>query len=231
MKVLGIIPARGGSKGIKNKNIVSIGNKPLIYWTIKNAIKSKLNKIIVSTDSIKIKKIALGCGADVPFLRPKNISHDSAKTIDVAIHSINFFKKKGIFFDYVMILQPTCPFRTKKDINFSIDFLKKNNKYNSLISLQQVESFHPARMKFIKKKKFIDDKFFKKYFKDNNRQALKKIYIRSGLIYLTKVQQMLKQKAFEIKPSYPYLTDAIRSINIDNQMDLKLAKLHKNFLT
>ena len=97
MKVLGIIPARGGSKGIKNKNIVSIGNKPLIYWTIKNAIKSKLNKIIVSTDSIKIKKIALGYGADVPFLRPKNISHDSAKTIDVAIHSINFFKKKEFF--------------------------------------------------------------------------------------------------------------------------------------
>jgi CMP-N,N'-diacetyllegionaminic acid synthase len=230
MKVLGIIPARGGSKGIKNKNVVSIGNRPLIYWTIKNAIKSKLNKIIVSTDSIKIKKIALSYGVDVPFLRPKNISDDSAKTIDVAIHSINFFKKKGIFFDYVMILQPTCPFRTIKDINFSIDFLKKNKKYNSLISLQKVESFHPARMKFIKKKKFIDDNFFKKYFKDNNRQALKKIYIRSGLIYLTKVQQMLNQKTFEIKPSYPYLTDASRSINIDNQMDLKLAKLLKNFL-
>jgi len=230
MKVLGIIPARGGSKGIKNKNIVSISNKPLIYWTIKNAIKSKLNKIIVSTDSIKIKKIALSYGVDVPFLRPKNISDDSAKTIDVAIHSINFFKKKGIFFDYVMILQPTCPFRTIKDINFSIDFLKKNKEYNSLISLQKVESFHPARMKFIKGEKFIDDNFFKKYFKDGRRQSLRKVYIRSGLIYLTKVQKLLKLKTFEIKPSFPFITHPLRSVNIDNELDLTLARSLKKLL-
>jgi len=230
MKVLGIIPARGGSKGIKNKNIILINKKPLIYWTIKSAIQSKISKLIVSTDDLRIKKISINFGAEVPFLRPKNISGDKSKTIDVAIHAIRYFRRKKVNFDYVMILQPTCPFRTYKDINQSIDFLIKNKKYNSLISLQEIESFHPARMKFIKRKKFIDDNFFKKYFKDGNRQSLRKVYIRSGLIYLTKVQKLLKLKTFEIKPSFPFITPPSRSVNIDNEIDLTLARSLKKLL-
>ena len=98
MRVLGIIPARSGSKGILNKNIVNLNNKPLIYWTIKEALKSKISKLIVSTDSQKYKKISLSCGAEVPFIRPKALSKDTSKTIDLVIHAINFYKKKKNLF-------------------------------------------------------------------------------------------------------------------------------------
>ena len=98
MKVLGIIPARSGSKGILNKNIVNFNNKPLIYWTIKEALNSKISKLIVSTDSQKYKKISLSYGAEVPFIRPKEISKDTSKTIDLVIHAINFYKKKKNLF-------------------------------------------------------------------------------------------------------------------------------------
>mgnify|MGYP001172037966 FL=1 len=230
MRVLGIIPARSGSKGILNKNIVNLNNKPLIYWTIKEALKSKINKLIVSTDSQKYKKISLSYGAEVPFIRPKALSKDTSKTIDLVIHAINFYKKKKIYFDYVMLLQPTCPFRTTKDINHSINLLRKKNSYKSVISLQKVESFHPARMKFIKNDT-IDDKFFTRNFKDTNRQKLKKIFIRSGLIYLAKTKYILSKKTLEPKKSFPYITDSLRSTNIDTKTDLLLAKiLAKRFL-
>ena len=94
MKILGIIPARSGSKGVRNKNIKLLRSKPLIYWTIKTALKSKLDNIIVSTDSLKIKKISEKYGANVPFMRPNNISRDNSKTIDVVKHALKFYKKK-----------------------------------------------------------------------------------------------------------------------------------------
>ena len=125
MKILGIIPARAGSKGIKNKNIIDLGGKPLISWTIKSAIKSNLDEIIVSTDSIKIKNVSIKNGCKVPFLRPKHLSKDNSKTVDVAIHAINFYKKKNIFFDAIMILQPTCPFRSIEDMGIQPQSTRK----------------------------------------------------------------------------------------------------------
>ena len=97
MKILGIIPARKGSKGIKNKNIKKFAGKPLIYWTIKVALKSNLDKVMVSTDSDTIIKYSKNYGAEVPFKRPSSISQDKSKTIDVIKHTINFYKKKMLY--------------------------------------------------------------------------------------------------------------------------------------
>ena len=99
MKNLAIIPARGGSKGLKNKNILKFNNKPLLAWSIIAAKKSKLfSKIIVSTDSKKIAVIAKKYGAEVPFLRPKKLSSDRSKSVDLVIHALDFYKKKNLFF-------------------------------------------------------------------------------------------------------------------------------------
>ena len=101
-EMLTIIPARGGSKGIKNKNIKKMLNKPLIYWTIKQAKKiNKNSTIIVSTDSKKIRKISLKYNISVPFIRPKIISKDNSSDYDLINHAINFFKKKNIYFKYI----------------------------------------------------------------------------------------------------------------------------------
>ena len=224
MKILSIIPARSGSKGIKNKNIKLLKGKPLIFWTIKTALKSKLNNLIVSTDSLKIKKISEKYGVNVPFLRPANISKDNSKSIDVIKHAIKFYKKKKINFDAIMLLQPTCPFRNVNDINNSIDILKKRKDICSVISLQKVESFHPARMKFLQKNIIKDPNFIKEK-EANSRQKLKQVYLRSGLIYLTKTKIILEKNSLQGNKSFGLITPLSRSLNIDNINDFRLAEL------
>ncbi len=228
MRILGIIPARIGSKAIKFKNIKNFNGKPLIYWTIKPALKSKLDKVIVSTDSLKIKKISKKYGCEVPFIRPKKFSKDNSKGIDVIKHAINFFSiKKSLNFDAVMMLQPTCPFRTSQDINNAIQIMKKN-KADSVLSLVDVEGFHPARMKFIINHKIKSPSYAEK--KENlPRQKLKKVYLRSGLIYLLKTH-LLKKNTLIGKKSYPIITPKSRSFNIDTILDFKIAEIFMKYI-
>ena len=143
MRVIGIIPARSGSKAVKNKNIKQINNMPLIYWTINTALKSKLDEVIVSTDSRKIKKICEKYGAKVPFIRPLRISKDNSKSIDVVKHALKFYEKKNIFYDAVLLLQPTCPLRTVQDINKSLKILKKEKILVQLFHFKKLKAFTP----------------------------------------------------------------------------------------
>ncbi len=132
---IAIIPARKNSKRIKNKNIKSFFGKPVISYAIKCAIKSKLfNKIIVSTDSQKILKIAKKFGADVPFLRPKKLSSDKAITIDVIKHSIKWLNKKNIKPNYICCIYPATPLLQHKDLKKSYSIIKKKN---TILSFQQ----------------------------------------------------------------------------------------------
>ena len=117
-RVIAIIPARSGSKGLKNKNILILKGKPLIYYPIKAAKKSNLvDDVVVSTDSKKYKKIAEKYGAKCPFLRPKKISSDNSSSFDVVDHVIRFFKNRNIFYDYLVLLEPTSPKTTYIDLN------------------------------------------------------------------------------------------------------------------
>ena len=137
---------------------------------------------------------------------------------------LNFKKKKKINFDAVMILQPTCPFRKVVDIDKSINILKKRKDISSVISLQKVESFHPARMKFLKRK-IIKNPNFIKSEETTSRQRLKKVYLRSGLIYLTKIETILKKNSLQGNKSFGLITPVSRSLNIDNINDFRLAEL------
>ncbi len=227
MKILGIIPARKGSKGIKNKNIKKFDGKPLIYWTIKVALKSKLDRVMVTTDSDTIIKYSINYGADVPFKRPSSISKDKSKTIDVIKHTINFYKKRNIIFDAIMLLQPTCPLRNVTDINNSLKILKKNKSLSSVISVQDVNAFHPARMKFMGKKNLLKDPIFSEKYENQPRQELPKMYIRSGLIYLTRVKTIMKHNSLKGKKSFGIITPPSRAFNIDDISDFKIAELVK----
>lgn len=126
MKIVAIIPARAGSTSIKNKNLIKIKNKPLISFPIIAAKKSKLiNRVIVSTDSIRIKKVALKYGAEVPFLRPKKISGFLSKDIEYLKHCIKWLKKEKYFPDLIILLRPTTPFREIRVIDDAIKLIKK----------------------------------------------------------------------------------------------------------
>ena len=143
-KILGVIPARGGSKGIPNKNIKDLSGKPLIYYTITEAQQSTLlSDTIVSTDSMLIKEVAETFGANVPFLRPNELSHDTALAIPTIQHAVRTYEGiVGFDYDYVVMLQPTAPLREASDIDNSLKILIDSQK-DSIISITDVYNYHP----------------------------------------------------------------------------------------
>ena len=149
-KIIAIIPARGGSKGIPGKNIKQICGKPLIAWTIKQALSSRyIDEVFVSTDSKKIATVSKKYGAGVPFLRPAKYALDSSPTSDAVIHTLDTFEAMGKKFDYLMVLEPTSPLRKRNDIDSSIKLIATGKKADCLISVGQVHTEHPMIIKKI----------------------------------------------------------------------------------
>jgi CMP-N,N'-diacetyllegionaminic acid synthase len=223
MNILGIIPARGGSKGVIGKNQKKLSDKPLIQYTIETALQSNLSDVIVSTDNENIAAISSALGIKVPFIRPAEFASDNAESIDVAIHALNFMQKENKKrIDAVMLLQPTTPFRSIDDINNAIKLLSQHKDADSVISVVDVEGHHPARMKYINDGVLIDPVFCEKV-ENQNRQELDKMYIRNGAIYLTKSDVILN-RSYKGNKCMALLMPNSRSINIDTETDFKLAE-------
>ena len=226
MKILTIIPARGGSKGIKNKNIKNLCGHPLIAWTIMKAKKSKfIKEIVVSTDSKKIANISKKYGASVPFLRPKKYATDQANDFVVLKHAIKFFESKNEQFDYILMLQPTSPLRELKDINNSITKVLKKDM-DALVSVSKVISQHPRFIYSIKNKETLVP-----FLKNNDnpamrRQDIETLYFLDGSIYISKIKTLLKYKTFYHNKTKAYEIPKWKSLEIDNIDDLKLAEYY-----
>lgn len=218
MKVLGIIPARGGSKAIPRKNLVILGGKPLIAWTCESAMRSNLDRVIVSTDDEQIAALAISLGVDVPFRRPAELSGDSSATIDAVLHALRTIDEK---FDAVMVLQPTSPFRTTQDINECISLLEECTA-DSVISVVDVGGHHPARMKYLNQGLLVDPPFVESR-ENQPRQELQPMYIRNGAVYLTRTET-LQQGSFKGSRSAAHIMPVERSINIDEPFDLIIAE-------
>lgn len=226
--IIAIIPARGGSKSIKNKNIIGLDGKPLIFYTINNALKSKeFIKVIVSTDSPEIAKVAKKYGAEVPFLRPKNISHD-CPTEKVLIHASKFLEK-FISFDGVACLQPTSPFRKIESIKKCAKIFR-SNKYDSVITFKKVEAERPEWM-FTKKKNLMTPYINKKkingkiiFGKNIARQLYQKLYKPNGSIYITKKNILYKYNSIYGFKLYGYINDEYESHDIDTKLDLDFSR-------
>ena len=225
MKVLGITLARGGSKSVPFKNIRPILGKPLISYTIKESLKSKLiDDYIVSTDSVKIANIAKKFGAKVPFLRPKNISKDNSTSVDSLKHAVNFMEKeKGFKYDFIVEIMCTNPLKISKDIDSCITKLKKT-KSDSIIAVHQLFDHHPRRIKKIVNDKIVD--FCLKEKLETRRQDLLPVaYIRSGSIYALKRDHlMLQNMRYGSRNSRPYILPPNRAINIDTEIDVLVAE-------
>ncbi|MDC3036416.1 acylneuraminate cytidylyltransferase family protein [Candidatus Pelagibacter sp.] len=224
-KYLCIIPARAGSKGIKNKNFQKINNKPLIQYSIDTAKKlEKYCDIIISSDSKKIKKICLNNKIKFYGYRPKFLSGDNVQTYKVVKYELDKVEKLNKeFYKGILLLQPTCPIRDVKKIIKAFKILS-SKKYDSLVSVTSVDAFHPVRMKKFKKKYLVN------YLKTNKenmlpRQKLSKIYIRSGSIYLIKRNSFIKNKSLVGKRCYGLILQGLESTNIDTKFDLELLKL------
>ena len=217
MNILAIIPARGGSKRIPKKNIKKLGGKPLIKYTIDAATNSKkIDDVIVSTEDKEISDIVKRYGTRV-IERPKVLATDWAKTIDVVLDVLNQEECK-----IVVLLQPTCPFRTGQDIDEAINLFLRNPQCDSVISMAEAGANHCWLMK-IKGNKFLTPVFGHKYLSQRS-QDLPKMYIPNGAIYITTPAVLRKYKSFYTKKVVPYLMPRERSIDIDDFDDWAIAE-------
>ena len=221
IKILGIIPARAGSVGLKNKNILKINGKALVEYAINVGLKSKrITRLIVSTNSKKVINISKKKKVDF-IRRPAKLSSSNAKILEVLLHALETLKKKKENFDYVVCLQPTTPLKTSSMIDEGVEKLIKFNA-DSLVSVYQVEDTHPARMYKIIKNKL---KPLSIKFQSENRQKLTKIYHRDGNIYIFKVKSLYKNNSLYGKKILPMILTEKTKLNIDNESDFKFAKM------
>jgi CMP-N-acetylneuraminic acid synthetase len=220
MSLTAFIPARGGSKGIPNKNIKIFDGKPLISWSIEAAKLSKgVDQIIVSTDCQKIADIALMEGAEVPGLRDKNLSTDDSSTVDVVLD----FLHKNQKINDILILQPTSPLRTYVDIDNIIALRKKAN-LESAVSVT-VSNKPPEWMYKLSDKDQLIPILDKS--NDNNRQKIIPSYLLNGALYLVTKDFLLREKSFISKDTLGYKMSYEKSVDIDTNTDWDLALFYK----
>lgn len=227
MKRIAIIPARSGSKGLKDKNIKIINGKPLIAYTIDAAINSNMfDKIFVSTDSSKYADIAMQYGADASFLRSEENSSDTAGSWDVVREVIDKLKQQGEEYDEVMLLQVTSPLRTSEDIVKAIDLLHEKNG-NAVVSLTECDH-SPLWSNVLPEDMNMDD-FEKKEYKDLPRQMLPTFYRYNGAIYLVTAKELQnKEHMFEMG-CFAYVMPRERSVDIDAEIDFIIAETLMNY--
>ncbi len=224
LKILAIIPARGGSKGVPRKNIKLLGNKPLIAYSIESAKQSKLlTEFIVNTEDEEIAEIALQYGAKVPFMRPSELAQDTTPTIDVVKHVILEYEKQNQFFDAILILQATCPFRLENEIDECIEkFIKQGA--DSLISVKEVPAHYNPHWVFEPNSEgnLIIATGEKRII--SRRQDLPKAYARDGSIYITKTSVILEKNSLFGDSITYYENNNINHVNIDTVEDWQNAE-------
>ena len=225
MSFLGVIPARGGSKRLPGKNIRLLDGKPLINYTIQAALKSRyIDEVIVSTEDKEIAEMSESCGANVPFIRPKELSSDNMHPVEAAIHAVNYFiteQKKE--FEHVLMLQPTSPLRNEHDIDKAIEFLH-SKKADAVVSVCEAEHSQLCYNTLPENLSMRD--FLRDDLKSKMSQDVPMLYRVNGAIYISKTRKLLKEGTFFLKDNiFAFLMDMKKSVDVDSLIDFKLAEI------
>ncbi len=230
MKILAVISARGGSKEVPRKNLLKLGDKPLIAHMLDKAKKCDLiDMVICSTDSQEIASVAKSYGVDVPFLRPKELAQDRTPLISSTLHAMKFMDSIGFISDIVIQLSPTCPFIKVSSIQKSIEHVL-SVECESAVSLQKIEHEHPYRAR-----KLMDNDYFENFIQTINveakqfhsRQDLPLLYCTSGGIYTRKRHLLDKYNGEDFAMGNlrkAVVLDEIESVNIDRMIDFQFAE-------
>ncbi len=224
IKTLVIIPARSGSKGLKDKNIKLLGGKPLLAWTAEALNTAKINNYlaILSTDSERYADVGRQIGLDVPFLRPDFLASDTATSQQVMEHAISWFNSEyGYLPLQTMLLQPTSPFRSPEIITKALDLMNKNN-VSSVVSCKAIHRDLTTLF-------YLDNGFLSALDKEKtiitNRQQVRPILTPNGAMYISKTDELLMHKSFYSKYTIPLLvTNPVENIDIDTQEDWDMAE-------
>jgi len=224
MRILGIITARGGSKGIPGKNLALLAGRPLLAWTAQAALSARrLTRLVLSTDDETIAAAGKGCGLEVPFLRPPELARDDTPTIPVLQHVVRTLEAQGQRYDAVFLLQPTNPLRRAEDIDGAIDLLESTGA-DSVLSMVNVGEKHPARMKIVTPDGRVLDPPFAETREGQRRQDLPPYYLREGSVYLTRTAVLMEQNSLKGRDCRAWLVPPERACAIDTPLDLLLAE-------
>lgn len=215
-KVFGLITARGGSKGLPRKNVLSAGGKPLVAWTVEAALAARsVGSVVLSTDDDEIMEAAKLAGCNVPFRRPRELSGDTARSIDVVLHAIDQLPD----FEYVVLLQPTSPLRSSDDIDSAFALMLKSNA-PSCVSVCEADQ-SPYWMYRV-----ADDKKLQRLLPEidgiTRRQDLPPIYVLNGAIYIARIDWLRANRSFVGEETVAYHMPKERSLDIDTAQDFEI---------
>lgn len=222
MRNLAVIPARSGSKGLKDKNIKELLGKPLLAYSIEAALQSEVfDEVHVSTDSREYADLAQKYGADVPFLRNSNLSSDTASTWDAMKYVLKQYEKLGKKYDTITVLQPTSPLRDAEDIKAAFAFFKSKdaNMISSVCEMEHSPLWSNTLPPDLSMKNFEDEKVAML-----PRQQLPTYYRENGAIYIVRTEHLFHEKNIYENNCYAYIMDNLHSVDIDSELDFMIAK-------
>ena len=224
-KVLALIPARGGSKGLPGKNIKDLCGMPLLAWPIRAARESNyIDQVIVSTENKNYADIARSYGASVPFIRPAKLARDDSTTYLVVEHALNYLKSQNEIYDYMVLLEPTSPLTTSKDIDEALKLLiSKRDLADSVVGVSKVEATHPVFDVRINDKGLIEP-YVGNGFNIFKRQEIDKLYYFEGSLYISDLAILIREKSFYHNRTLPYIVPRWKAIEIDELVDYVCAE-------
>lgn len=217
-RVLAVVTARGGSKGLPEKNIRPLLGKPLIEWTIAaGKAATSIDTLIVSTDDEKIAEIAKQAGARVPFARPAKLADDTASSIDVVLHAIDTLESMGEYYDIVILLEPTSPMRESSDIDEALKKLLSSDA-KSIVSVCHAESQHPAFMYRLTQDSLLNP-FSGKHPTNLRRQDIEPVYFLDGTLYASHIEVLRKEESFYHDNTLAFEVPKYKSFEVDDIYD------------
>lgn len=224
MKVLGLVPARGGSKGVPGKNIRRLGGKPLLQYTAEAAQAANLlSRVVLSTDSEEIAEMGRACGLEVPFLRPSELAEDSTPTLPVVQHAITWLENRGTRFDAICLLQPTSPMRRPEDIDGCIRLLETTGA-DSAVTMRAVPPEHNPHWVYFQNGDGLLRLSTGEQEPISRRQELPPAFHREGSVYVTRRDVLMEMNSLYGKKLAGYVVDAEDSVNIDTLADWERAE-------
>lgn len=225
-KALAIIAARGGSKGLPRKNLRMLEGLPLVAWPILAALGARsVNRVIISTDDNEIATAARAVGADVPFMRPAYLANDTASSMDVVLHALNFLEAQGEKYEHVILLEPTSPLTESSDIEAALSQLRASSEIaDSIVGISHIEAMHPEYDVIIGPKGLIRPYTSKNFNSLPRRQDIEKIYFLEGSVYISKVEAFLKNRTFYHERTIGYEVPRWKSLEVDDLLDFYMVE-------
>ncbi len=222
-KVLALVPARAGSKGLPGKNIRPFCGKPLLQWSVEHGLQARyVDKVIVSTDSEEFAQIARQAGGDVPFIRPAELSSDLSSSIDVILHAVEYLEAHDERYNILALLEPTSPLRRPQDIDGALESLLQNKNAESIVSVSQVEAHHPAFLMRQGKDGFLTP--FLSDFEVLRRQDVAPLHFLDGTLYISWVNAIKKRKGFYHEATLGYEMPKYQSFEVDDMDDFIISE-------